>query len=236
MFEFLPRAHAHAPPAIVVARRRLQKTSALLYQHGWAFGTSGNYSIVVGRDPLLLLITASGRDKRRLRKADFVLIDDHGRSLDPNGPRPSAETLLHVVLAQQEGVGAVLHTHSVWNTLLSDLHAPRGALRLAGYEMLKGLAGVTTHATAVELPVFENTQHIPDLAAQLRDHLATHGAAAPPAFLIRGHGLYTWGRDLAEARRHVEILEFLFEVLGRRLQLPTAVDAVGAHRPALASE
>ncbi|MFN0069029.1 MAG: methylthioribulose 1-phosphate dehydratase [Limisphaerales bacterium] len=193
------------------------------HARGWSLGTSSNYSVVSGREPLRLWITGSGFDKGRLRPEQFVEVDAAGRGLDEARPRPSAETLLHVVVAQATGAGAVLHTHSVWGTLLSEAHLPGGQLELAGYEMLKGLAGITTHAAAARLAVFPNTQDIPDLAARLERRLAAGDPALRHGFLLAGHGLYTWGRDLAEARRHVEVLEFLLEVTGRK----------NVHRPAL---
>jgi methylthioribulose-1-phosphate dehydratase len=106
-----------------------------------------------------------------------------------------------------------LHTHSVWATILSDAFAEAGGLRIAGWEMLKGLAGVRSHRHEEWVPILENSQDMPALALTLAEVLraqpALHG------FLLRGHGLYTWGQSLAEARRHVEILEFLLEVTGR---------------------
>lgn len=201
---------------IDAARTGLIETAAILYQHGWAFGTCGNYSVVVQENPRRLLINASGRDKRRLTPADFVLIEGDGRVIEPMGAKPSAETMLHVALASRPGVGSVLHTHSVWNTLLSDRYFAAGHVRIAGYEMLKGLAGINTHATSVDVPIFDNTQDIDSLAKEVRTKLGDGPTTPPHAFLIRGHGLYTWGRDLAEARRHVEVLEFLFEIIGRR--------------------
>lgn len=201
-----------------VARAALQETSALLYDRGWAFGTSGNYSIVLSRDPLRLLITASGRDKRKLSDLDFTVVDETGDSVEPaTSPKPSAETLLHIMLARRPDVGAVLHTHSVWNTVLSSRFAATGRLEIAGLEMLKGLAGVTTHDTRVSIPVFANSQDIAALAQQVRHADCVVNHVPPHAFLIAGHGLYTWGRDINEARRHVEILEFLFEVYGRTM-------------------
>ncbi|MFO0838651.1 MAG: methylthioribulose 1-phosphate dehydratase [Phycisphaerae bacterium] len=200
-------------PACTAARDALREVAAMFHHRGWALGTSGNYSVVIQQRPLRLLLSASGREKRRLSEADFVIVDERGLPLDAHDPRPSAETMLHVVLAQRGGIGSVLHTHSVWNTLLSDVHGDKGALRISGYEMLKGLAGVMTHETIVRVPIFENTQDIPSLARRVADEV---GGEAPHAFLIRGHGLYTWGKDLAEAVRHVEVLEFLFEVVGRR--------------------
>jgi len=193
----------------------LQDVSSLLYQHGWAYGTCGNYSIVFDRSPLRLLITASGKDKRQLAETDFLVVGDDGKPIAQTDQKPSAETLLHTTLAAWPTVGGVLHTHSIWNTLLSDRFFEHGSVRIAGYEFLKGLAGITTHETAVEIPIFENTQDMSALAAQLRARL-NPSDPPPHAFLIRNHGLYAWGRDLAEARRHVEVLEFLFEVVGRR--------------------
>lgn len=201
----------------------LKLSSALFYDRGWAFGTCGNYSAVIARDPLRLLINASGRDKRCLTDADFVLVDETGQPVPgeaaPPGdpPRPSAESLLHVALATMFEAGSVLHTHSVWNTVLSDLLGGAGELVISGYEMLKGLSGVNTHEHTERIPIFENTQDIAALALDVRRRLPAI-APRPHAFLIRRHGLYTWGRDIAEARRHVEVLEFLFEILGRTRQ------------------
>src|SRR4051812_26995951 len=100
----------------------LQDVGALFYSRGWSVGASSNYSVVLGRDPLKLLITASGKDKRALARGDFLIVDERGRVSEESGNKPSAETMLHVVAAQQPGVGAVLHTHSVWATVLSDIH------------------------------------------------------------------------------------------------------------------
>jgi methylthioribulose-1-phosphate dehydratase len=179
---------------------------------GWVLGTSGNFSAVVSRNPLRLAITSSGTDKGNLTPGQIVEIDGKGMVLAGSG-RPSAETGLHLAIARARGAGAVLHTHSIWSTILSD-GASEGGLAIEGYEMLKGLAGVDTHEHREWLPVLDNTQDwtaaVPEVEAMLARQPAAHG------FLIRQHGLYTWGRDLAEAKRHVEILEFLFEVMGRK--------------------
>lgn len=182
------------------------------YARGWALGTSGNFSAVVNRDPLRLAITTSGVDKGTLSVGEIVEIDEHGNVVAGLG-RPSAEASLHLAIARARGAGAVLHTHSIWSTILSDA-ATEDGLALEGYEMLKGLDGVGTHEHREWLPILDNTQDwaaaVPQVEAILTEHPRAHG------FLIRRHGLYTWGRDLAEARRHVEILEFLFEAVGRK--------------------
>src|SRR5713226_4931747 len=191
----------------------LAATARYFHARGWALGTSGNYSAVLRRQPLKLLITASGMDKSKLQARHFLQMDAGARVVSGAG-KPSAEAMLHVAIARARNANCILHTHSIWSTILSDMHACDGGMKLAGYEMLKGLQGVTTHDHTEWLPIFENSQDIPSLSheveAMLRRDEAAHG------FLLRGHGMYTWGENVAEARRHVEILEFLLEVVGRR--------------------
>ena len=173
---------------------------------GWVLGTSGNFSAVVGRSPLALAITRSGTHKGELSRDDILQLDDKGTVIAGTGV-PSAETKLHLEIISKRAAGAVLHTHSIAATRLSDSH-PRG-FEIRGYEMLKGLSGVMTHEHREWIPVLENDQDMLRLAAEVRrlldEHPACHG------FLLRRHGLYTWGTTLPEAVRHIEILEFLLE-------------------------
>ena len=182
------------------------------YARGWVLGTSGNFSAVVARKPLRLTITSTGLDKESLRPEQFLEMDETANVIRGNG-RPSAEALLHLAIVRSVDAGAVLHTHSVWSTVLSGTHARHGGIALEGYEMLKGLAGVATHKHREWLPILENTQDMVELASRVSRTLeqtpAIHG------FLLQEHGLYTWGEGLTEAKRHVEILEFLMEVLVR---------------------
>jgi methylthioribulose-1-phosphate dehydratase len=180
---------------------------------GWVLGTSGNFSAVVSRAPLCLAMSASGIDKGALGADQIVLIDECARIISKHQARPSDESPLHVRLANEHGAGAVLHTHSVWSTTLSDMHAPESGLVIEGYEMLKGLEGVKTHEHREWLPIIENSQDMNELAKEVSKTLRAHPKAH--GFLLRRHGLYTWGKDLAQAKRHVEIFEFLLEAVGR---------------------
>jgi methylthioribulose-1-phosphate dehydratase len=148
-----------------------------------------------------------------------VRVDLEGKPTFDGQPKSSAETLLHTVLAAQPDVGAILHTHSVWGTLLSQLYAEEGGFEISDYEMLKGLEGIKTHRHTEWVEVFDNTQDIPSLADEVAAHLRDPHRRWQHGFLIRQHGLYTWGRNLFEARRHVEIFEFLFECLVRKRSL-----------------
>lgn len=183
------------------------------HARGWLMGTSGNLSAVVEREPLQLAITASGIDKGALKTEQVLLIDDHVQLVNQTAGKPSDESLLHVRIVKERGAGAVLHTHSIWNTIFSDVYADEGGVRIEGYEMLKGLSGVRTHQYSEWLPIVDNSQDMPALADTISKTLSEHKSAH--GFLIKRHGLYAWGDDLAQAKRHVEILEFLLETIGR---------------------
>ena len=189
-------------------------------------GTSSNFSCVLSDDPFRMLITASGYDKGRLEPFHFVSVDEKGSLAEvPNTNPPcklraSAETMLHIVAARHFGARSVLHTHSIWGTLLSDFHAADSGFWIEGYEMLKGFSGVSTHETKKWIPIFENTQNIPALAVEVERMLEKDPQSIEHGFLIRKHGLYTWGDSIEDARRHIEIFEFLFECEGRRLSMP----------------
>jgi methylthioribulose-1-phosphate dehydratase len=203
-----------SPPAPDVARlaTTLAKIARGFYKRGWNLGTSGNFSAVLKREPLHLVITASGLDKGALTEDSFLQIDEDGKVLAGNG-RPSAETSLHLAIVKWRKAGAVLHTHSVWSAILSETYGDAGGLFIEGFEMLKGLEGIPTHQHREWLPIIENSQQYASLSQQveamLRQYPDAHG------FLLRRHGLYTWGVDLQAAKRHVEIFEFLLEVMGR---------------------
>lgn len=188
------------------------------YLRGWLVGTSGNLSAVVDRKPLRLAMSPSGVDKGELRAEQILLIDEDARVISdhaakPSDAKPSDECTLHLRIVKERGAGAVIHTHSIWNTTLSDLYAAGGGIAIEGYEMLKGLQGVNTHEHREWVPIIENSQDMLALADSIGDTLKNHKDAH--GFLLRRHGLYSWGSDLSQAKRHVEILEFLLEALGR---------------------
>jgi methylthioribulose-1-phosphate dehydratase len=162
-----------------------------------------------------MLISPSGLDKGLMTTADLLATDMEGRAED-NAKKPSAETALHVVIYRvRPDAGAILHVHSIWNTLLSGQSSELGHVALKGYELLKGLSGVSTHEHEERVPILENSQDYEELALNLDEVLRVSGDAH--GVLLSRHGLYTWGKSVAEARRHLEALEFLFEVEGRRL-------------------
>ena len=187
------------------------------HARGWLLGTSGNLSAVVQREPLRLAMSPSGVDKGELTPDQMLTIDENARIVNQDFGKPSDESLLHIRIVKERGTGAVLHTHSVWNNILSDLYSSDGGVTISGYEMLKGLQGVRTHEHSEWLPIIDNSQDMPALAESIAQTLNEHPGAH--GFLLRRHGLYSWGETLAQAKRHVEILEFLLETTGRTLHI-----------------
>ncbi len=204
-------AQPYDPRRLAERAREIVENTRELAALGWTPATSSNFSLRI--DEGHVAITVSGRDKRQLDEQDIMVVDLDGQPVGSDH-RPSAETLLHTGLYKRfPDIGCVLHTHSIAQTLASRLYGPVGHVRFEDYELIKAFRGEETHETELDLPVLPNSQHMPTLAAQV-DVLMDTGHLW--GYLIEGHGLYAWGRDMAEARRHLEAFEFL---LGCELEL-----------------
>jgi len=202
-----PVAHILEDRQFLHTARSLAETVRFLAARGWTPATSSNFSVRLPHRPDLIAISRSGIDKFAFTEAHVMVVDKAGAAVAPPDGRPSAETALHALLYEDAAVGAVLHTHSVNATVLSL--ADKDHLAITGFEILKGLAGNQTHDLTEIVPIFPNSQDMEELAEQVRTRRS--GLPGMHGFLVAGHGLYTWGRHLAEARRHVETFEFLFE-------------------------
>ncbi|MEV7420653.1 methylthioribulose 1-phosphate dehydratase [Streptomyces sp. NPDC089919] len=183
----------------------LAREAARFASFGWMRGTAGNLSVVTSREPLRLLVTASGRDKGELDPADTVLVDGWGEPVVAGSGRPSAEAALHARVVRLTGAGAVVHVHTVASVAAGRRHPAGVAFR--DLEMLKGL-GRSAHDEEVVLPVIANSQDMDVLGGRLEAVLDPR----VPAVLVAGHGLYAWGADPAAARRHTEVVEWLLEL------------------------
>nr|WP_240906868.1 MULTISPECIES: methylthioribulose 1-phosphate dehydratase [unclassified Synechococcus] len=187
-----------------------------LHQRGWCDGTGGNFSVVLQHQPLRLLMAPSGVDKGQVNADQLIVVDQTCNVLTGEG-NASAETALHLRIVDATKAGAVLHTHSVPGTVLSHHYENDGVITLDGWEMLKGLHGINTHATSIKIPVISNSQSMQALS----DAIAPSLASAPCGFLVAGHGLYAWGESLESSKRHIEILEFLLNVKLTQMMIRT---------------
>lgn len=205
--------NSHAAKSVTAPADDLISIGKEFYQRNWVLGTSGNFSVLLNRDPFELLVTESGVHKGRLAPHNFLTVGPQAAVISGSG-KPSAETLIHLSILEQRQAGCILHTHSVWSTLLTDLLSDSDGLEIEGYEMLKGLRNVSTHEHSEWVPILDNSQNYAELAPRISELLKANPCIH--AVLLRRHGMYTWGEDILEAMRHVEILEFLFEVIGRK--------------------
>lgn len=195
---------AEVAEAICAAGRRLDR-------HGWVPATAGNFSMRLpdgGDGRGRVAITRSGWHKGFLEPSALMVVDLHGRP-EEEGARPSAETLLHCGIYRRfPEASAVLHGHSLANTVLSRQTPSGAALRLEGYELLKVFPGLPTHDAVVDVPVVPNDQDIARMQDGL-DRLWDGLATVPPGYLIRGHGSYVWAPGMPTALARMEALEFM---------------------------
>ena len=157
----------------------------------------------------------SGVNKGQIAPTQLVIVDEQQNVIDGEG-RASAETALHIEIIKKLKCSAVLHTHSIYATVLSDHFEKQAAIRLEGWEMLKGIKGISTHETSIDIPIVANNQDMKELSRVVYTYLNGN----IPGILVAGHGLYAWGDSLAEAQRHVEILEFLLSAIWHKQLLP----------------
>jgi methylthioribulose-1-phosphate dehydratase len=189
------------------AAQEIVEAGVFLNQFGLCPATSGNLSVRL--DDEFIAVTVSGKHKGALTQEDVLIVDLSGKPQE-SMKKPSAETLLHTAIyALLPDVGAVLHTHSLNGTVLTRLLPSSSALVTEGYEIHKAFPKIKTHESRMEIPIFENSQDLVAMSAEVSAYLQEHPDVC--GFLIRGHGFYTWGRDMKEAKMRVEAFEYLFE-------------------------
>lgn len=171
-------------------------------QSGFSPATSGNYSIRI--DDASCYVSASGVDKGNLKVDDFIVFGLNGE-FDQSSKKPSDESGIHAKIYELDSSAeCVLHAHSLSATIIGQVLAGDHQILFHGLELQKAFVGIETHEAECVLPIIENNQNIPDLCRHIK-------LSNIPAFLIRGHGVYCWGRNIKEAKKHLEALEFLLK-------------------------
>lgn len=192
----------------IIKTNEIIEAGRSLYQMGMVPATSGNFSARLENGDIA--ITVSGAHKGKLQESEIMLVDHAGTPKDHR--RPSAETGLHVQIYQRfPNTRAILHPHAMNAVLLSRNNLSqknKDVIRLENYELLKAFPEINTHQSIMDIPVFENDQDI----ARLADVIDTYMSQNPNtyAYIIAGHGFYTWGNTMDDALRHVEALDYLF--------------------------
>ncbi|MBB6674080.1 methylthioribulose 1-phosphate dehydratase [Cohnella nanjingensis] len=195
------------------AYRELSIVKADFAARGWFPGTSGNLSMRVGDyspEAFAFAVTASGKDKAASTPEDFLLVDQTGQPIEATKLKPSAETLIHCEIYRQTGCGAIFHIHSVFNSIVSELFWERRAVPVEGVELIKAF-NIWDEEAVIDVPIVSNFADIPSIVPEVTERLDKR----IPGILLRKHGIYAWGRDAFEARKHLEAFEFLFEYVYR---------------------
>ncbi|MEU6587278.1 methylthioribulose 1-phosphate dehydratase [Nocardia sp. NPDC046763] len=175
-----------------------------LYARGWMPGTAGNISVRQGDTAV---ITVSGLSKGELSATDMVRVKVLDSRPVPDDSRPpSAETAIHTAIYRAGRGTAVVHVHPPYATALSIFRYTNDtrSIEFSGYELIKGLGG--TRPDVIEIPMFPNHAEATCIGAEVEKHLIDH-PDAPPVLFIAGHGITTWGENLARARDRAECLE-----------------------------
>jgi len=191
----------------------LRESKAELASRGWFPATSGNLSVRVGdfaEDRFAFAVTSSGKDKSKHTPDDYLIVDRSGRPIEATKLKPSAETLIHCEIYKHTGCGAIFHVHTVFNNLASELFWERGSIPVDGVELIKAF-NIWEEDAQIEIPILPNYADIPRIAELVE------GAIQPriPGIMLRKHGIYAWGANAFEAKRHLEAFEFLFEYVYR---------------------
>jgi methylthioribulose-1-phosphate dehydratase len=179
----------------------------------WIPATSGNFSVRI--DATDCAITASGSDKATLTPDGVIRAAFTGGS----HPRQSAEAPLHYLMYRlSPAIGAVTHVHAEPAVLASLALAKDHRVRIEGLELLKAFNGIKTHETHLDVPVFDNEQDMDALAKRVETRIKADGLGW--GFLLAGHGIYAWGKDVTEALRHLDAFDYLFTVMLKLKGIP----------------
>lgn len=193
-------------------KEKLATLVRLLNEKGHNPATSGNYSLRAKQNPQVVFISQSGVDKGFFSGENFIEVDKYsGKKVgaDEHSPKKvSDETDIHLAIYRQTSANCVLHSHMLPSLLFADLYPSQDTIELTGLELLKGLSGIKTHEETISIPCFDNSQDIKSLSLEVEKVLKgsnVHG------LILRGHGIYTWGESLDDAKRHLEVFEYIFQ-------------------------
>ncbi|WP_010273765.1 methylthioribulose 1-phosphate dehydratase [Paenibacillus senegalensis] len=207
------------------AFQELRQYKTMLASKGWFPATSGNMSVRIGdhtgQSDFVFAVTSSGKDKSLNTPEDFLLVNQDGQPIQQTSLKPSAETLIHCEIYKATGCGAVFHVHTLYNNLISEWYAGQGQahIPIQGIELIKAF-NIWEEDARIEVPILPNYADIPKIAALVKDAIVPQ----IPGIVLRNHGIYAWGANAFEAKRHLEAFEFLFEYMYRWLILKQAAN------------
>ncbi len=197
----------------------LNEIKIKLYNRGWFPATSGNLSYKLHDNPLYFAITSSGKDKGNVTHEDVIFVDENAKPIEKTKLKPSAETKVHAEIYKRTDAGMVIHIHTINNNFISEVYFEKGVVPIRNLEMIKAL-DIWKEDAYIEVPIIENWFDLDKLAIETGKNLNPD----IPGILIRNHGIYAWGRNEFEAKRHLEAFEFMFEYMKNLILLKGSID------------
>jgi len=197
----------------------LNNIKVKLYERGWFPATSGNLSYKLHKDPLYFAITSSGKDKGTVTHEDVIFVNDKAEPIEKTKLKPSAETKIHAEIYKKTDAGMIIHIHTVNNNFISEVYFRKGYVPMKNLEMIKAL-DIWEEDAYIEVPIVENWFNINKLAEEVGKTVNPK----VPGILIRNHGIYSWGKDEFEAKRHLEAFEFIFDYMRSLILFKNSID------------
>ncbi len=197
--------------------KKLAELIRVLNTTGHNPATSGNYSLRSLTSPDYAIVSESGVDKSKFDVDHFLPVYFKSHEIHPLFQRPgrksSDETDIHLAIYESTNAGCVLHSHKLEALLFADFFKNQDFATIEGLELLKGLKGIKTHEVKIKIPLFDNTQDIRALSEKIKPILQNASTSEVPthAAILRGHGIYVWGETVSDAKRHLEVFDYLFQ-------------------------
>jgi len=204
-------------------RKEVLHANQEIARRGLAPHTFGNASGVdragidgSGREPLVV-IKPSGVDYATLTPADMVITDLDGKIVE-GGLRPSSDLDTHTLLYREfPAIGGIVHTHSEFATSWAQAGRAIPCLGTTHADYFHGPVPVTEPLTAEEVAggYVRNTGAV----IVRRFRLAGLDPVGVPGVLVAGHAPFAWGKTVAEAVDHADVLEYIARLAYRSMVL-----------------
>jgi L-ribulose-5-phosphate 4-epimerase len=213
-------------------REQVLQANKEIARRGLAPHTFGNASGIdrlgidgSGHEPLVV-IKPSGVDYAALIAADLVVTDLHGKIVEGN-LRPSSDLDTHTFLYREfPELGGIVHTHSEFATSWAQAGRPIPCLGTTHADYFHGPVPVTEPLTAEEVA----EAYVRNTGAVIvrRFRLEDLDPVAVPGVLVAGHAPFAWGKSVADAVEHADVLEYIARLAFRSVLLRLGYESTGA--------
>lgn len=184
-------------------KKRVYEANLLLPKYNLVKFTWGNVS-EIDRESSVIGIKPSGVKYENLTPQDIVIVDLETGNIIEGNLKPSSDTETHLEIYRRfESVGGIVHTHSQWATIFSQIGKEIPALGTTHADYFHGNIPVTRSMTSIEIAsnYEENTGKV------IVETFKGISYKDIPSVLVRSHGPFSWGKDAYNAVHNAVVLE-----------------------------